>query len=103
MPPNSAAAPPSIVGKWEIVRAELDAEPVPELVIQKTQLELSDRLYAVHFDGQVADRGHYILSAGEPHTTITLHCTEGPNLGRIIPAIYQVAGDRLRICYGFGA
>ncbi|MCX6934148.1 MAG: TIGR03067 domain-containing protein, partial [Verrucomicrobia bacterium] len=34
------------------------------------------------------------------HSTLTLRGTEGPNAGRSIPAIYQVRGDLLRICYG---
>jgi uncharacterized protein (TIGR03067 family) len=91
---------PSLVGKWEPIRGELEGEPVPELVIRQTSLKLSATDYDVYFDGQLADHGHYLLTAAEPHPMLTLHGKEGTNAGRTILAIYQLAGDRLRICYG---
>ncbi len=93
-------SPPSIAGTWEPIRAELDAEPVPELVVRQTHVELTADTYVVYFGGQLADRGTYLLAHGEPHASLTLHGLEGPNVDRTIPAIYQLAGDRLRICYG---
>ena len=54
---------------------------------------------------------YYILASGEPDkgtyeidTTakpkgMVIRGTEGPNKGRTIPAIYEVNGKTLRICY----
>ena len=35
-----------------------------------------------------------------PPATFILLGAKGPNAGRTIPCIYQLAGNRLRVCYG---
>jgi len=90
----------ALEGTWAIVKAELAGEEMPELVAQKTEVELSGGAYAVRFDGRTADRGNYLLGAADGYRGLTLVGLEGPNAGRTIPAIYQLVGDRLRICYG---
>lgn len=90
-----------------MIRAETDGGFSSELVDLRIHLELSadsptDTLakagtYIVRFAGQVADRGTFALPAPG---TLALTGTEGPNAGRTIPAIFQLVGDRLRICYG---
>jgi uncharacterized protein (TIGR03067 family) len=86
----------SLPGKWHPIRAELDGQPAPELALQRMEFHLTATDYAVHFGGEPYDRGTFT------HTATTLHLTahHGPNTGRVITAIYQLAGDRLRICYG---
>lgn len=87
-------------GTWETVRAELAGEPVPELVVRQTVLTLARGSYAVYFNRQLADSGDYTLAPGQPHAALVLQGRVGPNAGRTIPAIYQLMGERLRICYG---
>jgi uncharacterized protein (TIGR03067 family) len=98
--PETQSDHPALEGVWSIVKAELAAEEMPALVAQKTELELSAGSYVVRFDGRPADRGTYLLGAAGPHRSMILNGIEGPNAGRTIPAIYQLVGDRLRICYG---
>jgi len=85
-------------GTWEMIRAELGGENSPDLLALKVELEVSNRAYTVRFAGQVADRGTVTL--GPEEGKLTLVGVEGPNLGRTIPCIYQLVGDRLRVCYG---
>lgn len=87
-------------GTWQMIRAELAGEPAHPLLVENTTLEITHVHYYVRYDREIADRGHVAHSDGEPHPQLTLHGTEGPNAGRIIPAIYQCKGDLLRICYG---
>jgi uncharacterized protein (TIGR03067 family) len=87
-------------GLWQMVRAELDGEQAPELVAQRTQLELSAGEYTVRFDDQVIDRGLFECSTTVDANRLVLRGTAGPNAGRTIPCIFQRVGDRLRICYG---
>jgi uncharacterized protein (TIGR03067 family) len=91
---------PSIRGTWQMIRAELAGEPAHALVVEHTTLEITGDRYFVRYDREVADRGRISFVSGDPHSTLTLRGTEGPNAGRSIPAIYQVRGDLLRICYG---
>ena len=43
-----------------------------------------------------------MLAAGRP-AAMDIHGQEGPNAGRTIQAIYQLAGDQLTVCYQLGA
>lgn len=95
-----SSAPPDLDGCWQMVRAELDGEQAPELVAQRTELELRDGEYLVRFDEQVIDRGSFEAVANGDLKTLVLRGKSGPNAGRTIPCIYQHVGERLRICYG---
>ena len=87
-------------GTWKIVKAELSGEEMPGFVAEKIEVELGDDAYAMRFAGQVADRGTFTLTTVGDFHVIQLVGVEGTNAGRTIPAIYQLVGDRLRVCYG---
>jgi uncharacterized protein (TIGR03067 family) len=96
---NSPA--PALEGTWQMIRAELKGELAPALVTSQTVLELKAGTYTVRYAGQVMDTGTYELGA-EPGRMV-LHGTSGPNAGRTIPSLYQLAGNRLRVWYGLDA
>ncbi len=87
----------TLPGHWHPLKAFLSGAPAPELVITKTQLHLrADGTYTIHFAGELAERGRYQLD-GPEH--LTFHATHGPNAPRALPGIYQLVGDRLRLCF----
>ncbi|MBL9190024.1 MAG: TIGR03067 domain-containing protein [Opitutaceae bacterium] len=88
---------PALTGTWEMIRAESGGEHSLELLALRVELELTGAAYTVRFGGQIADRGTIAIASP---SAFTLSGTEGPNLGRTIPCIYQLVGNRLRICYG---
>ncbi len=88
---------PALTGTWEMIRAESGGEHSLELLALRVELELAATRYTVRFGGEIADRGTLAIASS---SALTLTGTEGPNLGRTIPCLYQIAGDRLRICYG---
>jgi uncharacterized protein (TIGR03067 family) len=92
--------PAGLTGTWEMIRAESAGEPSPDLIPLRVELQLTADTYAFHLAGEIADRGTYAVMAAQPHHALALCGTLGPNNGRTIPCIYQLAGDRLRICYG---
>ena len=96
---NSAEAPLSLEGSWQMVRAELDGESAPELVAQRTLLRFYRGSYQVSFDGAVIDEGTCERSV-DGQNRLTLRGNSGPNSGSTITAIFQQAGQRLRICFG---
>jgi uncharacterized protein (TIGR03067 family) len=91
---------PSIRGLWQMIRAEFAGEPAHPLVVEHTTLELTHDRYFVRYASEIADRGHIVITLGEPHSSLALHGVEGPNAGRSIRAIFQFKGDLIRICYG---
>ena len=87
-------------GIWEMVRAESGGEPSSDLLALRVELHLGAETYHVHFAGELADQGTYARSPSAPHATLILLGAQGPNAGRTFPCIYQLVGDRLRVCYG---
>ena len=87
-------------GIWEMVRAESGGEPSSDLLALRVELHLGTETYHVHFAGELADQGTYARASSAPHATLLLLGAQGPNAGRTIPCIYQLVGDRLRVCYG---
>lgn len=96
------SAPATLEGLWQMVRAELDREAAPELVARRTEVELRAGNYVVFFDGQPVDTGTYEVADVSGTKTLMLRGASGPNSGRTIPCIFQLVGDRLRVCYGLG-
>jgi hypothetical protein len=80
-----------------MIRAELNGELAPELVTSQTVLELKAGNYAVRYAGQVMDSGTYELGAETGH--MVLRGTSGTNAGLVIPCLYRLAGNRLRVRY----
>lgn len=87
-------------GIWEMIRAESEGEPSSDLLALRVELHLTADTYHVHFAGELADQGTYTRTSSVPHETLILLGAKGPNAGRTIPCIYQLVGDRLRVCYG---
>ncbi|MGC4073904.1 MAG: TIGR03067 domain-containing protein [Nibricoccus sp.] len=92
--------PHPIEGLWQPIKAELSGEAAPPMVLERMTLTLRAGRYTVHFGGEISDRGTFTHSSSELHTTLTLTGEHGANAGHTIPAIFQLVGDRLRICYG---
>jgi len=88
----------SLEGIWQPVYAELDGEEAPRMVLEKLELELSAGTYTVRFGGETSDHGTYEID----ESGMTLRGVDGPNAGRIIPALFKFAGSSLSICYGLG-
>jgi uncharacterized protein (TIGR03067 family) len=87
-------------GIWEMVRAESGGEPSTDLLGLRVELHLTFDTYHVHFAGELADQGTYARAGDQPHASLVLLGAKGPNAGRTIPCIYQLVGNRLRVCYG---
>ena len=92
-----APAKPSLVGRWEPVTATLGGKDYPVVNFDGAKLKLTDDAY--DFAG---DKGAYQLIPGGFPSKMDIHGVEGPNAGRTIPAIYQLDGDQLSICYQLG-
>lgn len=83
-----------------MIRAEFAGEAAPELVVQRTELHFSSDRYHVSFDSVERDAGTYVLAGEAATKTLTLLADTGVNAGRKVECIFQLVGDRLRICYG---
>ena len=93
--------PKDIQGTWLPVKAELSGKPMPDEFLKKIiSLKLDGGKYLV--TAESLDKGTYTMDAAAKPRTIDITGTEGPNVGKKIPAIYELNGDTLRICYNLG-
>lgn len=97
---NSGRSDPELDGVWLMVRAELDGALAPECLTRNTSMELSSGRYWVKFHGETTDAGLIELGPETLWRTMRLHSLGGEHSGQTTPCIYQVTGNRLRICCG---
>jgi uncharacterized protein (TIGR03067 family) len=93
--PDDALA---VRGSWTPARADLGGQPLAEAVLKSISLKLDNGKYEV-FVGDKPDKGTYTLDSTSKPKSMTITGTEGPNQGKTFPAIYELKGDTLRICY----
>lgn len=87
-------------GKWQMVRAEHAGETAPNLVTEHIVLVLAFGDYEVRYGNEISDRGTFAFDATSPQRSLILTGIEGTNAARTIPCLFQLAGDRLRMCFG---
>src|ERR1043166_6527334 len=87
-----------IQGTWLPVKAELRGEPMKDDFLKQITLKLDSGKYEVMAEN--LDKGTYTIDPAAKPKTIDIVGTEGPNVGKKIPGIYELDGDSLRICYG---
>lgn len=92
--------PDPIEGTWLPFKAELAGDAAPDMALAKVRLVIRAGTYTVHFGHEISDSGSYTLGVLTEIQTIVLTSLSGTNAGRTIPSIYQLVGNRLRICYG---
>ena len=90
-----------IEGTWLPVEAELNGQKLNEDVLKTMKLIIKDGKYSV-FAGTVNDQGTLRLDPAKSPKTMDILGTEGPNQGKTILTIYELAGDNLRVCYALG-
>lgn len=88
----------AVQGSWVPARAELGGQPMTEAVLKTISLKLDNGKYEVLVGGN-PDRGTYSIDSASKPKSMTITGTEGPNHGKTFPAIYELKGDTLRICY----
>ena len=93
--PDDAKA---VQGNWRPARAELAGQPMADAILKIISLKMDNGKYEV-FVGKAPDRGTYTLDSTTEPKSMTVTGTAGPNIGKTYPAIYELNGDTLRICY----
>jgi uncharacterized protein (TIGR03067 family) len=88
----------AVQGNWNPAKAELAGKPMADAVLKIISLKLDNGKYEV-FVGGNPDRGTYTLDSATKPKGMTVTGTAGPNSGKTYPAIYELKGDTLCICY----
>jgi uncharacterized protein (TIGR03067 family) len=87
-----------VEGTWLPVEAELSGQKFPDEILKTMKLVMSDGKYTVNVGEQI-DKGTVKLEPTMKPKAMDITGAEGPNKGKTFPAIYELTGDTLRICY----
>jgi uncharacterized protein (TIGR03067 family) len=85
-------------GTWNPTSMELGGRKTPADQLKAITMTITDGKYNVTVDGQ-SDKGTLKLDKKDKLKTMDIVGTEGPNKGKTFPAIYELDGDTLKICY----
>ncbi len=88
----------TVQGHWQPSQAEIAGKPMPDAFVKSVRMSLKNGKYEVMV-GDKPDRGTYTLDASSKPRQMIIVGTDGPNVGKTFPAIYEITGDTLRICY----
>ena len=99
---SAEAASPSdakaVEGAWTPLKAEIGGRAMDQAVLKTISLKLQDGKYEVLVAGH-PDKGTYTIEPAAQPKGMSVTGTEGPNQGKTFPAIYELEGTTLRICY----
>jgi uncharacterized protein (TIGR03067 family) len=95
---DDADDPKALQGTWIPVKAELGGQPMSEQLLSVIVLRLDKNEYEVTVAGD-PDKGTWTLDSAARPKAMTITGVKGPNAGKTFPAIYELKGDTLRICY----
>ena len=84
-------------GTWNVEKAVLRGQYATD-TFKSAVLTLEEGKYSVAFGG-VDDKGTVVTDTAKKPKQMTITGTDGPNKGKTIPAIYELDGDTLKICY----
>lgn len=90
--------PDAIHGTWIPIEAILEGKLLPAEGLEGMVLSIGGSSYSIAAQGSL-DKGTIALDSAAFPLRLDLTGTEGPNRGRTQRAIYEIAGDWMRICY----
>lgn len=85
-------------GSWIPVSAELAGQKLPDDFLRKTTLIIEKENYSSKV-GDVTDRGKIKLAGNGPPKAMDITSSDPNYQGKSFPAIYEVEGNSLLVCY----
>ena len=85
-------------GTWIPVSAELNGMTLPEEGLKSMKLVIQKDEYTVHVGNQL-DHGTLNVDSSKTPRRMDIKGVTGPNKDKLIPAIYELKDDTLKICY----
>jgi uncharacterized protein (TIGR03067 family) len=92
---------PRFAGTWRLAQAEMAGKVVPADALKGATIKVEGTNYQVMMDStaEPVERGTFSLQPDAQPKAMTLKVTGGQNAGKTALAIYEFAGDKLRVCY----
>jgi uncharacterized protein (TIGR03067 family) len=84
-------------GTWRLVKGEIHGAALPTDEKHPITLEISGDHYKL--TAESPDEGSVRLFPDKSPKAMDIMGTKGPNKGKTFPAIYELKGDELKVCY----
>lgn len=88
-----------MAGDWTPVLMQLNGKKQPEELLKSIKLSIKGDKYNTVV-GKEKDEGTLKLDAAKEPREMDIVPGVGPNKGKLLPCIYEIKGDELRVCYG---
>jgi uncharacterized protein (TIGR03067 family) len=100
---ESAANGPlgKIQGDWQVTSIEMNGEPLDRDTVSSMVVSIHESSYKLT-GGERDDHGTFTLDAQSSPYKMDITPEQGPDSGEKLPAIFEVNGDKMRVCYGRG-
>jgi uncharacterized protein (TIGR03067 family) len=96
--PASQQPAPDVKGTWLPTDGVAAGQKLPDNVLSTTKLIMTPETYTV-IVGEQKEDGELKIDFAKKPATVDVRPTMGPNKGKMIPAIIEVTGDTMKVCY----
>jgi uncharacterized protein (TIGR03067 family) len=86
-----------LAGTWKVDAATLNGEDATG-AFKEAVLTIEEGKYKVVFAG-MSDTGTLKLDPSRTPKLMSITGTDGPSKGKTLPAVYEIDGDTLKVCY----
>lgn len=85
-------------GTWQPKEANLGGNLIDTMLLEKATLVYEGDKYTISINDKI-EKGSFVLDAKKIPKTMDIFPTQGDNNGKTLLAVYEIAGDKLTICY----
>jgi uncharacterized protein (TIGR03067 family) len=97
-PPEAAGERQKLQGTWAAVSGETDGQPVPEDSVKQVRVIIKGD--EIHFKpNRTENKVTFTLDPTKKPRLLSMTAADGPDKGKTVPVIYEVEGDRLKLCF----
>jgi uncharacterized protein (TIGR03067 family) len=87
-----------LAGAWQPKEASLGDNKIDPMLLETAKVVYEGDKYTITI-GEKGEKGSFTLDPKKSPKTMDIFPTEGDNNGKTLLAIYELAGDKLTICY----
>jgi uncharacterized protein (TIGR03067 family) len=90
-----------IQGDWQVSSIEVNGEPLDRATVSSMVVTIENNTYKLS-GAEREDHGTFTIDTQSNPYKMDISPDRGPDSGEKLPAIFEVNGDKMRVCYGRG-